>query len=137
MRIFVLIFLASLFSGCASSEHAPLLFGQAQTLGISVGAAAQGQAPELTVGYKDVNIAHIPTVVLAEDGSGALIQGETGGKDKDAYSTFGQFEASTNAAETSLGKFFATGIAARYLAEGFACEAARGTEAKCTQRPAF
>ncbi len=138
MKNGLLVATLALLVGCTSTENAPLIFGQAQTLGISVGASSTNLTPEITVGYKDINIAHIPTIVRTDDGSGVLIQGTVGdtGQHKDAYSTFGQFEASAKADEVSLGKFFATGIAARRLADGFACALSKGTETNCPKRPA-
>lgn len=128
MKMLAAAALTLLLSACASQDHAPLLFGQAHTLGISVGASPANQTPEMTLGFKDVNIAVIPTVGgNLPDG---LIQGTTS-KDYDAYSTFGQFEASGKATEVQLGKFFATGIAARRLADGFGCKVSNGRASGC------
>jgi hypothetical protein len=125
---------AVLLSGCTSYEHAPLLFGQAHSVGVNVGTNPANQTPEISVGYKDVDIALIPTI--GGSGPNGLIQGSTSA-DHDAYSTFGQFDVTAKGAEVGLGKFFATGIAARRLADGFACEISRGTDSDCTGRPAF
>ena len=51
-----------LLGGC-TTENAPLLFGQAHSVGIAVGTNPANQTPEITVGYKDVDLAVIPTVV--------------------------------------------------------------------------
>jgi hypothetical protein len=128
---------AAIFAGgCASQEHAPLLFGQAHTLGVSIGASTAG-TPDLVVGFKDANIAHIPTVAKFDNGGGVLIQGDVGAGHRDAYATFGQFESSTTGSSVGLGKFFATGLAARRLADGFACKLSSGTDQTCVVRPAI
>ena len=62
MRITILTAVALLLGACASQDHAPLFFGQAQTLGISVGASPASQTPEMTLGFKDVNVAVVPTL---------------------------------------------------------------------------
>jgi hypothetical protein len=82
----------------------------------------------MTLGFKDINIAVIPTV--GGNLAGGLIQGSTS-RDHDAYSTFGQFQASGKATEVQLGKFFATGIAARKLADGFGCDVSDGRAHGC------
>ena len=131
MKAMALVAISFLVGACASPQ-APLLFGQAHTLGISVGANSANQTPEMTLGFKDVNIAVIPTV---NPGTGALIQGHSSDGFDDSYSTFGQFEANGAATGVSLGKFFATGIAARRLADGFACEISDASEAGCPHPP--
>jgi hypothetical protein len=86
------------------------------------------------LGFKDANFAVVPTVYKSEEGKNDQLTGKTDGTnpDEDAFSTLGQFEASTQETTVALGKFFATGIAARRLADGFACEVSNGTEAGCT-----
>lgn len=130
MRGLVLVAAVVAFGGC-SSQHAPLVFGQAHSVGIAVGTNPANQTPEITVGYKDVDIAIVPTVY---DGNGQLIQGAVDGG-FDAYSTFGHF--STTAATTTgvgLGKFFATGNAAVALGAGFGCQAAGYHGKECIGR---
>ncbi len=131
-RTMLIVVAAAGLAGCVSAENAPLIFGQSQTLGISVGTDAAGAGATATVGFKDYNIAIIPTIATWPDGQPMLIQARVEGFDNvDAYSTFGQFEASTEGTKISLGKFFATGIAARRLADGFACEVSDGTDKHC------
>jgi hypothetical protein len=134
--IFGLIVLIGL-AGCAAVPNAPLLFGQATTLGVSVEAAPTGQTAGFVLGYRDANFAIVPTVVSQEGGDNQTLTGTAGGLaknggDEDAYSTLGQFNAQAGTTETTLGKFFATGIAARALADGFACKVSGGTDARCT-----
>jgi hypothetical protein len=116
--------------GCQSTGDLPLLFGQSDTIGISIGASPAEQSGELTLGYKSRNVAVIPLVTMQPDGAKtavtATVTDEAGNVSQDAMSVLGQFEADARAApaRASLGKFFATGLAARYLAQGFADELA-------------
>lgn len=127
--------------GCGNVDSSHLVFGQKISVGLTIDASAPEQSGELSLGYKDRNIAVIPVAVKAEnadkyqtlgaygpeskseagtDGSGKLAAGAS-----DAYSTVGQFELATGGngtASVGLGKFFATGVAAQILAEGFAAK---------------
>jgi len=132
MRWFIVAAGAMLLGAC-TTHNAPLLFGQAHSVGIAVGTNAANQTPEITVGYKDVDLAIIPTV---HDTSNQMIQGKSSDGFLDAYSTFGQFEANTQTTGVKLGKFFATGLAARRLADGVACDVSSGTQDGCSRRPA-
>ena len=104
-----------LAAGCASAPKV-LVFGQVQNVGLSISGSAPEQRAEMTLGYKDYNIAVIPTDVSSEASDGF----------KDALSVLGQFDLNAKNEGASqgvgLGKFFATGLAARVLAEGFACK---------------
>ena len=131
-------------SGCADNKSSPLLFGQGVTVGISAGAAPEaGGSPQITVGVRQANIAVVPTVVPNEvdvasadrriAAFGADQAGGRAGK-TDALSTFGSF-SSTSAvgvgdARVQLGIFFATGVAAQTLSEGFRCALASIEEQK-------
>ncbi len=113
-------------SGCGNLDSAHLVFGQHIAVGIDITATAPEQGGTLTLGYKDKNIAIIPVVIKKADGTLQLLGGtnnlSAGGDINDAYSTIGQFELKAGAAGTptiGLGKFFATGVAAQYLADGF------------------
>jgi hypothetical protein len=140
MRGFLLTAAALLIGGCMSHSNAPLLFGQAHSLGVSVGASPAG-VPELAVGYKDVDIAYIPTVAQNADGTvvidatgkAVLLTGQIDGG-IDAYSTFGQFQSTSTSTQVGLGKFFATGNAAVGLADGFGCSVSNGMAKQCTGR---
>lgn len=123
--------------GCSNSSS-PLYFGQNTTYGAAVGGtAAAGGLPELTVGYRQANVAIVPTVIpgdvkLGKNGNesrtifatqdqrsavGGATDGSSDGNRTDAYSTFGSFKASTKTNGITLGVFFATGVAAQTLAE--------------------
>jgi hypothetical protein len=114
---------AALLAGCVTQDASiPLIFGQQQTFGVSMGGDASSQGVEMTVGFKDRNIAVVP--VVAKNASGGLVHVRSVATEgfNDAYSVLGQFsaEADSTAGKVGLGKFFATGLAARNLAEGFA-----------------
>jgi hypothetical protein len=119
-------------AGCSQTGNAPLLFGQTHTVGIGIHGSAAQQGADLTVGYKDFNIAIVP--VTATTPSGQLLPiladvrgtGTDGGRD--ALSVFGHFGATAEAGTTQkvvLGKFFATGLAAQRIATGFATQLAQ------------
>jgi len=109
---------------CQQTGDMPLVFGQSNTLGLTIGASTTEQSGEITLGYKGRNIAIVPLVTKQADGQMTLVTATVPsehGSAEDAMSTFGQFESDARAApgQTSLGTFFATGMAARYLAQGF------------------
>jgi hypothetical protein len=109
---------ACLLVGCAT-EEIPLVFGQAQTVGMTMAGSAPEQGGEFTFGYRDKNIAVIPTKSLSQ------APDANGNAHQDALSVLGQFEVEAGADEggsVALGKFFATGLAAKTLADGFRCE---------------
>ena len=127
-------------AGCGELPNSPLIFGQTHTLGITIAGSPAEQGGELTLGYRDRDLAFIPVSVTQNDGSTTQLESHVFGDatsaaqpDKDAFSVLGQFEASTEGreAKVGLGKFFATGIAARRLADGFACALSDGAENGC------
>ena len=107
---------------CSSIPNPPLLFGQQQTLGLSIAGSPTDQSAELTLGYKDRNFAIIPVTVKQAGGDSTQVSAKAGDNFEDALSVLGQFEVNAKAANTgvSLGKFFATGVAAQKLSDGFA-----------------
>jgi hypothetical protein len=109
-------------SGCVSSRNLPLIFGQSQTVGISIGAGAGDQGADFVLGYKDKNIAIVPVSLETAPGSSAQIGSKSSENFEDALSVLGQFEVRSDTAKgnVGLGKFFATGAAAKALADGFA-----------------
>lgn len=111
----------SLASGCGGGVGTPLFFGQAQTVGITIATAPQQGGGELTLGYRDTNIAVIPVSVSQGDGKSTQLKAKAGAGHEDTLSVLGQFEveADGTAAKVGLGKFFATGLAAKTLADGF------------------
>jgi hypothetical protein len=118
-------------AACGNVDSTHLVFGQQQTVGLDITATAPEQGGTLSLGYKDKNIAVIPVAVNEGDtyrllGSTNKLEGSANmansPDENDAYSTIGQFELNTGqngTASVGLGKFFATGLAAQKLADGF------------------
>lgn len=120
-RISVCTLIASGLAGCNANGNLPLVFVQSHTLGITANATGSQATPELTLGYRDLDVAVVPVI----DG-GVPLRGsidKQGIHNEDALSVIGQFDAGAGVAATptaKLGKFFATGMAAKRLADGFA-----------------
>ena len=148
-----LCFLAAL-SGCNIPDNTPLVFLQTTTVGISAGTTAAQGSPDISLGYRDVDLAIVPVIAGGKkvrgvgptnpDGSipvdAVAMASDASGKGKpaklqDALSVFGQFQVDTSAAaagtaSVGLGKFFATGLAARSLATGYECKLGNLTSCK-------
>lgn len=125
---------AMALSACAFdvNKSSPLIFGQAATVGISVGPSTTGNSAEMVVGVKMADIAVVPTVVPADvtlpDQDHATRNIRSFGKaengkspSEDALSTFGSFSSDTQVNQVKLGIFFATGVAAQNISAAFAC----------------
>lgn len=127
-------------SGCALDREQPLMFVQADSLGLTAAAGQSAQGAHVNLGYKGVNFALVPVSVRDADGRVVKLGAERSGSgacsgagttrdpkvcDFDAFSVFGHFGANEvltgTQPQATLGmqKFFATGIAAEKLAEGF------------------
>lgn len=120
-----MIFAAGAFliiSGCATNQNLPLIFGQSQTVGISIGGGTSEQSVDFTLGYKDKNVAIVPVAIEVSAGNHAQVGSMSGENFDDSFSVLGQFEVNTDTSkgDVGLGKFFATGAAAKALADGFA-----------------
>jgi hypothetical protein len=100
----------------------PLIYLRSDVVGFDIGGSAAEQGAQFTFGYSGRNIAMIPVASLGAGGKVGGLSGQESADDKtsDTYSVFGQFRASTETARLGFGleRFFATGIAARNLAEG-------------------
>lgn len=117
---------------CACQTSPTLVFGQSHTVGISIGGSASDTGAELTLGYKDRDVAIVPVAIVPAKGTTGttqMVNSTVGsasgtGQDSDALSVLGQFEVSAGAQSQNvgLGKFFATGLAAQKLADGFSCK---------------
>lgn len=128
--------------GCSEVPNPPLIFGQTHTVGITIAGSPAEQGGELTLGYRDRDLAFVPVSVTQSDGSVTQVESHAfGGQrdgdarpDKDALSVLGQFDVSTEGqtAKIGLGKFFATGLAAKRLADGFVCGVSNGTAEGCS-----
>jgi hypothetical protein len=111
-------------AGCANRSDPPLIFGAGHTYGVSVGAGSSDTGGEFVVGYKGTDIALIPVSAIQPNGNEELVGAAAAGGHGDSYSVLGQFGGSAAKSKTGanagLGKFFATGAAARNIAEGYA-----------------
>jgi hypothetical protein len=121
--------------GCEPTSENPVVFGQGTTVGISIGQSPTTQAPEFVLGYKDVNIALLPTTATDAAGEVITLGGQSGADANgfsETYSVLGQFDLNTptqvGAGVAGLGKFFATGLAAQKLSAGFACAISDGRD---------
>jgi hypothetical protein len=123
---------AGALSGCGNLDGNSLFFGQQQTVGVTISGSAPEQGGELTLGYKDRNIAVIPVAVKKPDGTPEIVYSTTENDWRDGFSVLGQFEVKADSAspKVGLGKFFATGQAAQFLAEGFAASLGGETYAR-------
>ena len=126
-----LIVVSALLAGCAANQaNTPLFFGEMITFGVGIGSTAADQGADLTIGFKSRDVAIVPIAFSngsANTAVGAEIDNppaanSPGRKSKDAYSVLGQFNSETSASsrKVGLGKFFATGMAAQVLSQGFA-----------------
>ena len=126
-----LVLVASVLTGCSKKQGADLVFGQQESVGLTISGSAPQAGGGLTLGYSSIDIAVIP-VVVETPGGDVVVKGETRKLDdkgesagglSDALSTIGQFDLDTGdngTASVGLGQFFATGNAAQILAQGFA-----------------
>jgi hypothetical protein len=106
--------------------QSPLVFLRTDVYGVDIGGSMAEQGLLFTLGYNNRNLAFIPTYATAGDGSVVPIFG--GSKDSngefdndvptDAMSVLGQFKGNTETAKLGLdlGRYFATGVAARHIA---------------------
>lgn len=126
MRKTFLITMFTILSGCAAYNNSPLIFGQAHIVGISISGSAPEQKGEFVLGYKDADIAIVPVSVRQQNGDSTQLKATATKDHQDALSVLGQFSvnATSEVKTTSvgLGKFFATGMAAKKLADGFAAK---------------
>jgi hypothetical protein len=111
-------------AGCNTPDNLPLVFYQATTVGITVNASPAQGSPEISLGYRDTDVAVVPVTSGGRSIRAKNPNPNAGAKGKfeDALSVFGQFQVDTSAGQTptiGLGKFFATGLAAEQLAIGF------------------
>lgn len=124
--------LALFAAGCAMQPNMPLVFAQADTFGVTVNAGTTQQSAELTLGYRGIDVAMVPTVMTGPNGeihqllADITNQGPTGcSRFQDSLSVLGQFNGDASTSQSAgisvgLGKFFATGMAAKRLSDGFA-----------------
>lgn len=116
-------------SACATSGS-PLIFGEAVNFGVTANVGADSQGFDFTLGYKDKNLAIVPVAIVTDDKVSRIQSHHTQcTKREDALSVFGQFTSQGNWPMLStepekkgaikLDRFFATGLAAANLADGY------------------
>jgi hypothetical protein len=121
-EFFISLSIIPALSGCNTPDNAPLVFYQATTLGISASSTGAQATPELSLGYRDTDVAIVPIAAYGKPVR-SVLPGGNGQTFQDALSVLGQFQVNTAAGaapNVGLGKFFATGAAAKRLADGFA-----------------
>src|SRR5271156_939540 len=102
----VALFAVSLLaSGCNSNVDPPLVFVQTTSLGVSASSTGAQATPELTVGYRDVDVALVP---VTRDGHLIKSTNPSGNGQTftDSLSVLGQFEVNASGGatpSTSLG----------------------------------
>jgi hypothetical protein len=133
--------IAMLATGCATTD-VPLIFVQSHTVGIDVGTSASSQGADFVLGLKSSDFAIVPATVVQTDGGTNQIDAgidRDGKKYSDALSVFGQFSVNSNnnakSPKSELGKFFATGQAAKRLSDGYAAKL--GKEKEMPGTPGF
>ncbi|HTR14982.1 MAG TPA: hypothetical protein VMI72_17465 [Roseiarcus sp.] len=107
---------AGVLAGCNAAGNTPLVFVQAHTLGVSANATTT--TPEITLGYRDLDAAVVPV----QSNNGQPLNSTASAGFSDALSVLGQFNASAATGigiGTNLGTMFATGTAAKVLADGY------------------
>lgn len=130
---------AGLLGGCATAPGTTMLvFGQTTTVGIAVGGSVTDQGASFSLGYQDRNFAIVPATVQQADGAATQVRSiaSAGSRQtsEDALSVLGQFDVQSSTdgqgrVDIGLGKFFATGLAAKVLADGFSARIARSVPA--------
>jgi hypothetical protein len=121
VRMFMVLVAAGLMWGCATPDNLPLMFGQANTLGITINGSTASQGGEFTLGYRGADVAIVPVTSKQPNGATGSIASKNNGA-TDALSVLGQFQANSNTnigGSVGLGTFFATGMAATELATGY------------------
>ncbi len=114
-------------SGCEEHEGNPLIFAQAVTFGVSAAPSPTAAgAFDFVVGFKQADVAIVPTIVPKDvevDPKKRKIVsfGQGSESRQDALSVFGSFSGNAEVNKTQIGVFFATGVAAQNLSEGFRC----------------
>lgn len=136
----------ALLTACAQYKN-QLVFGESSDFSIAFHPLPEGGL-SFNVGYKQTDIAVVPVATV--DRSGKVLQRRAEGlsseqeTEKDAVSVFGQFSASSSRSPSdnsqtrnvTFGRFFATGVAAQRLAEGYAEGWTRGLTTKDSETAA-
>lgn len=127
-------------AACDQLADPPIIFIQKHKVGIAIEGSPIDQSAKFVLGVEDENYAILPLTSPQEHlKNGKILRNRTrsvakqhsfpkgnstrGFIDEDTFSVFGQFEVGTSqnnaTRQINIGKFFATGFAARSLAEGY------------------
>jgi hypothetical protein len=132
-RIMIGAGFGTVLTACSPTTNAPLFFAQTHTFGVGIQGSAGEQGASLVLGYRDLDVAIVPVAVTDAAGQVTQLKGsatDANGTGINALSVLGQFnaKATSGAAPTvNLGTFFATGLAADKLADGFSAQIAKST----------
>ncbi|MCR4376908.1 MAG: hypothetical protein NUV50_02305 [Rhodospirillales bacterium] len=70
------LFVAVGLSGCAQQNSMPLVFGSTQTMGLSfTSSATQNQGVDVTIGFKNIDFALVPTTTVDTNNNPVAIRG--------------------------------------------------------------
>jgi hypothetical protein len=120
-------------AACGGTDNPPLIFTESNNIGVTVASSPAAQGGEVTLGYRSLDLAVVPVTVTQADGTVTNlfvdVRDAQGAASADTLSVLGQFEANAEApgAAVGLGRFFATGLAAQKLADGFSAELSSST----------
>jgi hypothetical protein len=122
---------ASTQSTADSPYQAPLLFLRSDVVGIDIGGSLAEQGLQFDLGYTNRNLALIPVYAAGAGGKVVRIAGGSDGaasdRSNDAMSVLGQFKVNTETTRLGLGlgRYFATGVAARNMGESISAAIAK------------
>ncbi|MDP1533679.1 MAG: hypothetical protein Q8N44_21500 [Rubrivivax sp.] len=108
--------------------QSPLVFVRTDTIGINIGGSIVEQGMRFAIGADFNNVALIPPATRNGQGRHSdLYAIDAEGKRTDVLSVLGQFESTTATKGLNLGlkRYFATGLAARNLAQALGAEIAK------------
>lgn len=140
-----------MISGCAIKHSDVMLFGTNTKYGVSIAADQPENTPHLNLGYKRQEFVWMPMVangdkesVIQSKVKGQSVQelkyiGKESDKNEDTYSVLASFgsqvEASTGSAGVGIAQYFATGMAARKLAEVGGASLVQASDVDLTPKP--
>jgi hypothetical protein len=123
LQILILAICGFALAGCQQNRD-DLLFLDSNLLGVQATAGgAEGATAKL--GYSSTSVAKVPIVARDDDGRATALLADQGPGFTGTYSVLAQFDSQSTGQDVGLGRFFATGFAARVLAEGWADKLAK------------
>lgn len=112
----------SVLTGCGAGQESPMVFMQRDNVGLLVSGSAVDAGATINVAYEGKNIAIIPVSYEESPGKRRRVTAESHTGFRDTLAVFGRFtkEGKTGTQISSgLGKFFATGLSALNISDGF------------------